>query len=164
MREYYTEAFYASVLKSNINDKANAQRIHPPHGDPADSKSESSDKATKVKRLKTRLEELFGPDHGPKPITIQEYRSRNKQITTPKNNTIKKKRGGKLNAARCKIGNLKRLIGLAITPEEKIVFIRQLRAAKIEEKQRLKAKKHKKDDIMDNMFNNLFRIGEQFST
>ena len=30
MREYYTEAFYARVLKSNINDKANAQRIHPP--------------------------------------------------------------------------------------------------------------------------------------
>ena len=33
MREYYTEAFYARVLKSNINDKANAQRIHPPHYD-----------------------------------------------------------------------------------------------------------------------------------
>ena len=31
MREYYTEAFYAKVLKSNINDKANAQRIHLPH-------------------------------------------------------------------------------------------------------------------------------------
>ena len=31
MREYYTEAFFARVLKSNINDKANAQRIHPPH-------------------------------------------------------------------------------------------------------------------------------------
>ena len=32
MRERdYTEAFYARVLKSNINDKANAQRIHPPH-------------------------------------------------------------------------------------------------------------------------------------
>ena len=31
MREYYTEAFFASVLKSNINDKADAQRIHPPH-------------------------------------------------------------------------------------------------------------------------------------
>ena len=30
MREYYTETFYASVLKSNINDKTNAQRIHPP--------------------------------------------------------------------------------------------------------------------------------------
>ena len=32
MREYYTEAFYARVLNSNINYKANAQRIHPPQG------------------------------------------------------------------------------------------------------------------------------------
>ena len=31
MREYYTEAFYARVLNSNTNYKANAQRIHPPH-------------------------------------------------------------------------------------------------------------------------------------
>ena len=31
MREYYTdEAFYARVLNSSINYKANAQRIHPP--------------------------------------------------------------------------------------------------------------------------------------
>ena len=37
MREYYTEAYYARVLNSNINYKANkdqsdgnAQRIHPP--------------------------------------------------------------------------------------------------------------------------------------
>ena len=151
MREYYTEAYYASQLNSKVNNEintiqsyGNSRTIHPPHGDPADSKSESSDKATKVKRLKTRLEELFGPDHGPRPITIEEYRNKSKHIITPKNNPIKKKRGGKLNAARCKIGNLKRLIGLAITPEEKIVFIRQLRAAKIEEKQRLKVKRQKK--------------------
>ena len=30
MREYYTEAFYARILNSNTNYKANAQRIHPP--------------------------------------------------------------------------------------------------------------------------------------
>ena len=104
---------------------------------------------------------MFGPNHGPKPISIESYSKRGKTQDGKTETKTIKKRGGKLNAARCKMGNLKRLIKLAITPEEQLVFIRQLRAAKLEEKQRLKDKKHKKDDVMDNMFNNLFKLGEQ---
>ena len=40
MREYYTEAYYARILNSNVNYKTNknqsygnSQRIHPPHED-----------------------------------------------------------------------------------------------------------------------------------
>ena len=80
--------------------------------------------------MKTRLEELFGPDHGPRPITIEEYRNRSKPIITPKNNPIKKKRAGKLNAARIKITNLKRLVKLSTTIEEQFLFSRQLKQAK----------------------------------
>ena len=91
MREYYTEAFYASVLKSNINDKANAQRIHPPHGDPADTnKSVTTKTHSKTEVISRKLELLFGPDHGPKPISIETYRKRGKTHDKIEPKTIKK--------------------------------------------------------------------------
>ena len=171
MREYYTEVYYARLLKSNVNYQTNknqsygnSQRIHPLHGDPADTnKSVTTKTPSKTEAINRKLEQLFGSDHGPKPISIETYRKRGKTHDRIETKTIKK-RGGKLNAARCKIGNLKRLIKLVIALEEKIVFIRQLRAAKLEEKQRLKDKRQKKDDVMDNMFTNLFRLGEQCTT
>ena len=126
--------YYARQLKANVNyqiDKnqsnGNSHTIHPPHGDPADTNQSVTTKTpSKTEAINKKLEQLFGPNHGTKSISIESYRKRGKtQDGKTETNTIKK-RGGKLNAARCKIGNLKRLIKLAKSPEEQLVFLRQL--------------------------------------
>lgn len=88
-----------------------------PHGDPA------------------LQEELIGnPSAGPKPISIEEYRSRHGKLPTPlkasSDNSQPKKtktRAGRVVKLRKEIANLYRLANLSISKEEKHNFLNQIR-------------------------------------
>ena len=139
--------FSYPVEDSSRNEEHSS--VHSPHGDPAIGSKKD------LTKINQKLEKIFGSDHGPRPITIEQYKKRNsiQNVAPP---VTKKRRGGKLVAARQEISNLKRLVKLANTAEEKLRFIRMVREAQHKEKERRKEKSMQKDPILDNLFNNFF--------
>ena len=130
----------------------------PPHGDPAKFSDE------KRRKLDAKLKTIFGEDYGPKPISIENYLKKNGPLNrNPASIPIKKLRGGIAARRRREVGELKRLIKIAISAEEKIHFVRKIQEIKKQEKDRVAAKNKNEDPIMDEMFNKLFELADKFN-
>lgn len=105
-----------------------------------------------MERQKQKIprELLDNPTTGPKPITIQEYRERQRNNAAQKTQepVIQKKirtRGGKQVRYRKDIANLYRLVTLAVTKAEKNIFLNQIRELREEEERRKNERKTYRD-------------------
>ena len=142
------------LIVEDASRKQEQSSVPPPHGDPAIGSEKD------LTKINQKLVKIFGSDHGPRPITIEQYKKRNsiQNVAPP---VPKKRRGGKLVAARQEISNLKRLVKLAKNADEKLRFLRMVKEAQLKEKARRKEKNIKKDPILDKLFDNLFKLEEQ---
>lgn len=105
---------------------------------------------------------------GPRPITIDQYRERNKKtltiLPTRVNSEFNKKpRGGADAKLREDIKNLYRLVKIAVTKEEKANFNKQIKLLKIQRKTTAKEKRAKRVEKTNNLFDKIFKTIEENS-
>ena len=130
----------------------------PPHGDPA----KFSDEKRRI--LDDKLKNLFGEYYGPKPISIEEYKKKNGPLNYNSTDVpVKKLRGGIAARTRREVGELKRLVRVAVTAEEKLYFVRKIQEIRRQEKNRIIEKNKSKDPKMDELFKKLFELGNKFN-
>ena len=77
---------YFSYLVEDSSRNEEQSSVHPPHGDPAIGSKKD------LTKINQKLEKIFGSDHGPRPITREQYKKRNSiQNVAPPDSKEKKR-------------------------------------------------------------------------